>query len=279
MLHAFVWWFLFLALGVAALPVTFVLFRKLPDRGYGFSKAIGLLLFGYLYWVLVTAGILPNTRPAVVGVLVIVVVLALVVFRQRREPIVSFVRSRWKVLLATELVFAAVFALWGFIRSYTPDIAHTEQPMDFALLNGILRSVEFPPNDPWFSGESISYYYFGYLMTAGMTKVTGFASSISYNLALLSLAGMVATGTMSLVYGLVTSMRGASGLRISFWQGLFFSVFGVVLLLFIGNLVGLLEFFQTNGIGPAWFWDWLSVDGVNGVSRGSSWYPDDNWWW
>lgn len=279
MLHAFVWWLLFLALGLAVLPVTFTLFRKLPDRGYGFSKAIGLLLFGYLYWILVTAGMLPNTRLAVVGVLLIVVALALIVLRQQRGALFSFVRARWKLLLTMELVFAAVFAVWGVIRSYTPEIAHTEQPMDFAMLNGILRSAEFPPNDPWFAGEPISYYYFGYLMAAGMTKVTGIASSISYNLALLSLAGMAATGAMSLVYNLVTSMRGAGGLRIGLRQGLLFSVVGVVLLLFIGNLVGLLEFFQTNGIGPTWFWSWISIDGVNGVSRGSGWYPDDNWWW
>ncbi|MBI3743867.1 MAG: hypothetical protein HY261_06215 [Chloroflexi bacterium] len=63
-------------------------------------------------------------------------------------------------------------ALWVIVRAHNPAIAHTEQPMDFALLNGILKSPHFPPNDPWYSGQSISYYYFGYLMFAGVTKLT-----------------------------------------------------------------------------------------------------------
>ena len=43
--------------------------------------------------------------------------------------------------------------------------------MEFAFLNAIVRSDRFPPYDPWMSGYSISYYYFGYMMMATLAKL------------------------------------------------------------------------------------------------------------
>ena len=48
----FTWWFAVLVLGWAVFPIGFVLFRQLPDKGYFFSKVLGLLLLGYLSWLL-----------------------------------------------------------------------------------------------------------------------------------------------------------------------------------------------------------------------------------
>src|SRR5271156_5316810 len=48
----FIWWFAVLVLGWAVFPIGFILFRQLPDKGYFFSKVLGLLLLGYLSWLL-----------------------------------------------------------------------------------------------------------------------------------------------------------------------------------------------------------------------------------
>ena len=40
--------------------------------------------------------------------------------------------------------------------------------MDFAFFNGLKRTTGMPPPDPWMSGETINYYYFGYLMFADL---------------------------------------------------------------------------------------------------------------
>ncbi|MEE9284563.1 MAG: DUF2298 domain-containing protein, partial [Dehalococcoidia bacterium] len=279
MLEAFFWWLTFLLLGLAALPITVSLFRWLPDRGYGFSRALGLLLFGYLFWILGTARVVPNSRAGAIAVFVLVLALSGAVLWRRRRAVVAFLRRRWGLVLATEAVFLAVFVIWGVLRSYSPEIAHTEQPMDFALLNGILQSPNFPPNDPWYAGEPITYYYFGYLMSAGMTHLTGIGSAITYNLSLMAIAGMAATGVMSLVYNLVVSMRGPGGSRAGLGAAVMFGVAAVVLLLFMGNLVGLLEFFQANEFGSDGFWSWIAIDGLDGRDRGSSWFPSDTWWW
>ena len=51
---AVVWYVVAQAFGLAALPVSTRLFRDLPDRGYGLSKALGLVLGGWLFWILNT---------------------------------------------------------------------------------------------------------------------------------------------------------------------------------------------------------------------------------
>ncbi len=54
------WWAALLILGMAATPLVFVIFRKLPDRGYAFVKVAGLLLVSYLFWILGSLGFLTN---------------------------------------------------------------------------------------------------------------------------------------------------------------------------------------------------------------------------
>ena len=44
------WWAVLLVLGAAAVPLTFYLLGRLPDRGYAFSKMIGLLIVSYILW-------------------------------------------------------------------------------------------------------------------------------------------------------------------------------------------------------------------------------------
>ena len=53
--------------------------------------------------------------------------------------------------------------------------------------------------DPWLSGHSISYYYFGYVMVAFLTKSTGLASADTFNLAIAMLFGFTLTGAYGVV--------------------------------------------------------------------------------
>ncbi len=299
MLDAFLWWLSLLVLGVLTLPITIALLRNLPDRGYAFSRPLGLLLVSYVFWLLGMARIVPNDRLGViVGVVVLTAAASIVLWRRRRQTL-EFLRRRRGLVLTTEIVFALVFAFWAVVRSYTPEIVHTEQPMDFALMNGILQSAHFPPADPWFAGESISYYYFGYFMNAALTHFTGSLSSVTYNLALASTAAMAAVGVMSVVVNLVLTLPrrrkaaapaledpageseddGPDPKRPLFRHALLIGGVGVLLLLFIGNLVGLLEFLRANGIGSRGFFDWVSVTGVTADSPSSTWYPTEFWWW
>ena len=112
-----------------------------------------------------------------------------------------------------EAVFLAFFIGWAIFQAYDPAINHTEQPMDFAFLNGSIESTVGPPRDPWLSGASISYYYFGHWMMGVVSELTGIGSNITYNLALALIPALAAAAVFGLVLNLVRSEGSKAGIR------------------------------------------------------------------
>ncbi len=55
------WWIAVGILGIAFYPLTAAVFRRFDDKGYLFSKAIGIAVTGWLMWVLSSLRILPFT--------------------------------------------------------------------------------------------------------------------------------------------------------------------------------------------------------------------------
>ncbi|KPJ51828.1 MAG: hypothetical protein AMJ37_04065, partial [Dehalococcoidia bacterium DG_18] len=273
MIDAFIWWLSVELLGFIALPATFVLFKRLPDRGYAFGKALSILIISFLLWIAASAHVLPNTRWAIILIIALLAAGSLFLFVRRRHQIVSFISENRRVIIATEAIFLLFFVLCAVVRAYNPEILWGEKTMDFAFLNGILRSEYFPPLDPWLSGHSISYYYFGYLMMATLTKLTGVASSISFNLSIALIFALTAIGGFSIVYNLVRLSRG--GVK----AALGFGLVGVGFLLVLGNLVAVLELFHAHGLGGEGFWDWVGIAGLDHPYQSGQWFPTDFWWW
>ena len=266
-------WFLTIEfMGLLGAPLAFFLFRHLPDRGFALSKVLSLLLAAYIFWVLGLTGVVPASALTIVAILIIGMISFGWLYYRRWPELEDFVRTQWRYLLIVEGLFLAVFLAWAFIASEAPAINHTEKPMDFAFLGSILQSNSFPPEDPWLSGHSISYYYFGHFIMALPMKLAGIASNVGYNLALATLPALVAVGSFSLVYNLVKLSGG--GFRSAVWFGLS----APVLLITVGNLEGALEFVQVRGWGSDGFWQWIAIKGLDG-SAGVGLFPDDNWWW
>lgn len=266
MTYVVIWWLWVELLGIICLPLSFTLFRNLPDKGYAFGKALGILILSYLLWLACLLRILPNTRLSIFILLIILALGSLYAFTQCRRHLIAFLSKNWRVILGTEAVFLFFFLLWALVRAYSPGIQHTEQPMDFAFLNGILRSEHFPPNDPWLSGHSISYYYFGYLMVAMLTKLSAIPSSVAFNLALALIMALAASGASSLVCNLVWRERNSSRVP---WVALGFGLVGAVFLVILGNLEGVLEMLYAHNVGSAGFWHWVDIQNISQRS----------WWW
>ncbi|MBI3743868.1 MAG: hypothetical protein HY261_06220 [Chloroflexi bacterium] len=103
---------------------------------------------------------------------------------------------------------------------------------------------------------------------------------MTYNIAIATVAGMAASGALCLGYNVVASMHGGNGQRPRVGTALVFGLVAVLFLLFIGNLVGTLEYFHANGIGSHTFWGWLKIDGLTGHGSSRHWYPSEGgWWW
>ena len=272
--HALIWFLVVQLLGLLALPLAYSLFRRLPDRGFTLAVPLGLLLGSYLFWVAGLTHVLPNSRYTIIGVLALVALASGLLLRRTRSELWAFIRGNWVVLLAAELVFIGLYSLWLSMLALSPAINHTEMPMDFAFLNSILRSDHFPPEDPWLSGYSVSYYYFGHFMMAFLTKLTSIPSSVSYNLSIALISAIAGVGVFGLVYNLVR----LSGARLG--TAVLFGFTAPLFLGLIGNLEGVLEFVYSAGWGSNGFWEWVSIKGLEGApSGGFSFFPEQHWWW
>src|SRR3972149_9497073 len=58
--------------GAAAFPIAWSLWDRVPDRGYGLSRTLGILLGGYLLWLSASVGILRNSPGGAVAALLMV---------------------------------------------------------------------------------------------------------------------------------------------------------------------------------------------------------------
>jgi len=305
MLEVLTWWLIIELIGLAVLPVAFRFFRNLPDRGVAFIKPLGLLLIAYPFWLLTTLGFLTNTRGAIALVGVAVAALSWwFAGRQQttddrqqmdnegnrqsaignRKSVITWVQENRSLVLTTELVFTIAFFSWALVRAYMPEITATEKPMEFAFLNGVLQSEHFPPLDPWLSGYAISYYYFGYIIAAMLTMLSGVPSSYAFNLMIALLFALAATGAFGLAYNLIRqstvhSPQSTVQLPTSNFQHLFFALLAPIFLVLIGDLEGLFEAVHARGVGSLEFWEWLDVKGLASAPITNTFVPIDNWWW
>ena len=253
-------------------PPAFLLFRRLPGRGYGFAKPLALVLAGYFWWLLGHVPAVPNSPWTLAVLLLVGGGVSVCLAYRRRDALRQFLREEWKTILAAELVFLGFFFFWLAIVADVPQINHTEKPMDFAFFNAVLTAGSLPPEDPWLAGHSISYYYFGHLMLASVAKLTGIASPVSYNLAVATIPALLASGAFALVFSLVRLSGGSRSAA---------TVFGLAapaLLMLIGNLEGGLELVHSLGWGDDGFWQWVGVKGLEGGGQGS-FFPEQHWWW
>ena len=210
-----IWWLIAQVLGLVGLPLASLVFGSLPDGGYPFAKALGLLLTGYLAWLMAMLGLGGLSVPLLVISALATGGLGLVAWRGTPAPRRPLLPP-WPTVLGYELIFLAALLACVWMRAHDPTPWNTERPMDFAFFNAIQRSLIFPPNDPWLSGFSINYYYFGYLLMAGVAQISGLAPSVAYNLSLALIFALTAQGVAGVVVNLITLAdggRGAGGRR------------------------------------------------------------------
>ena len=275
MVDVILWLIAVQAIALAAFPLCYYLLPSLRDRGASIAMPFGILVVGYASWILSVLRLVPSTQLTVLLLALVMGGVSAWVFWRNRQEIVEFAKREWPALALAHAVFFVVFAVWALYRSYDPSISHTEQPMDFMFLNSAARSFLGTPEDPWLRGESVSYYYFGYWNFALLTKLTGIASSVTYNLSMALVPAMASMGIFGLVYNLARADRAAlrtAGIA---------ATAAAAMLVFLANLEGVLEFMRANGMGSVGFWTWIGVEGLTAPDGGltETWRPTENWWW
>ncbi len=291
------WWLVFLVIGSFFIPLTITIFKNFFDKGYIFSKIIGMVFISYIVFVLGILHIAPFTIFTILAVSLIFLIINLILFKKDLQ---KTIKENWVIFLLEETLFLIGISAWTYVRGHNPDIHGLEKFMDFGFINSILRSDYFPPKDMWFTPFPINYYYFGHLITAVLTKISLIPSYITYNLMLATLFSFTFTCSFSiganLIHFLLLRLRGGrsgrapdSAQELSAEGGYFertltggklltgpriFSIAGGLLTAFLvslsGNLHTIYAFFQKYpNENPVPFWK-LAFSPFN--------FPNDYWY-
>lgn len=281
-INAAAWYLVISLVGWLVFPLAYRLLRFLPDRGLNFSRPLGLLLCGYIFWLLVSLQLLQNDVGGVFFAVLAAAGLSGWVFWKNRDEIVSWLRENRRVVVTGELLFLLLFAAWTLFRVAVPDASGTEKPMELAFINAILRSPSFPPSDPWLSGYSISYYYFGYVIVTMAARLAGVTGAVAFNLAIVSCFALAGLAAYGLLYNLL-SLRSLPG-KVNGGGEHVSALLAPLFLLLVSNLEGFLELLYACGVfAQTGFWQWLNIQEINQppippfgweIDR-----PGGIWWW
>ena len=213
-----------------------MVFNKFDDRGWMFSKILGLGISGLILWNLSYLKILKfNSMNSyiILGIMafinLIVLIIRLIANRKKvKGRIVNDKKANVKItnqkitnekiqnekvanqkknsisdiiinILIIEIIFLMAFTIWVYIRSFVPILnKYTEHFMNYGFINKIMNSDYLPVEDIWLSGNSINYYYFGQYITAFLNKISATHVEESYNLMIALLASCLFTLAYSL---------------------------------------------------------------------------------
>ncbi|MGB7873436.1 MAG: DUF2298 domain-containing protein [Anaerolineales bacterium] len=302
----FSWYLTVTLLGWLTFPLVYRLFPALADRGYSLSRAAGLLVWGYIFWLLTSLGLSQNDAGGLLLGLLILAGLSVWAMRsvdRRRKTaddvgivndlssIVGWVKHNFRLIRNIEILFFLAFAFLAFARASNPELTSAEKPMELMFINAILRSPTFPPRDAWLSGYAISYYYFGYVMTAMLAKLTGVPGSGAHNLMTSLIFALGAIGSYGILYNLLAiADRGPKTEDREFpstihRQSSIAAFLAPLFLLIVSNAEGFLEILHRRG--TFWlentpnFWTWLDIKNLNQPPmQPLGWVPERYlWWW
>jgi len=223
-------WAVGLVLAALHLPLAHGLLASFVDRGWPFARVLGLAIGGYLTWLASSLELAPFT-----GASCWLLALAVPAWIAWRARGLSPWRRAWgegrRWIVAEEAAFLLVLLAWSWLRGTHPELEGLEKYMDFGFAAAAARASHMPPNDPWFAGETINYYYFGQYLLAYLHRLSGIPLAVAYNLMLAGLAATVATAGFSIA---ATLARRLSPARPLVWMT--GGLLGAALLSHGGNL-------------------------------------------
>jgi len=205
------WWLTIFYLGIIFMPLSGLLFPNLPDRGYLFSKSIGIALSGYIMWMLSAVKLMKFTTPscfAAVGFGILINLAVLLYKKYKPRPDKIFLsdyikKDKLVIFLAEEILFFAVFLIFTYVRGFKPEAYGTEKFMDYGFMAKMMRSDYMPPQDFWYSGTALNYYYVGQFIATYLTRLSFVRVSHGYNLMLTMTGTFCFVLSFSLAYNLM----------------------------------------------------------------------------
>ena len=147
-------------LGLAVLPALRAFFANRRDAAL-LSRPVGLVLAGWLAWALSLVLPFGFSRGTILFAVAVLASVSLYTRRRAGRQTAPFWGSEEN---RGALFFWAPAAIFLVIRAAAPEILGAEKFMDLAFFNSLTRRPDMPPADPWMAGNTINYYYWGYML-------------------------------------------------------------------------------------------------------------------
>lgn len=220
---------LIMVFGISAIMRPYLAIRnlKLWDRGFALSFGLGTAISFFFCWIISALGIAKFDTPLVMICFIICAVAGLI-----KKNIVDFMSTKKvnrtndnKITLSTLfdfhhkftdsksdicrfllgfLLFSLIFLLGIYVKGFRPEItSSTEQFMDYGFIRSIYRQKVAFPEDIWFSGQRLNYYYLGQAATVYLCRLSGIMPEYGYPFMLYTIAAGLFTMVLSLASALI----------------------------------------------------------------------------
>lgn len=193
---------------------------KAAYGGFALSLGLGLAISFLAAWVPSALSILGfNTFTCYAAVLIpalighILSLTGRTFFRWNKDEAADFITGI--------ALFSLLFAIGFYIRGIDGNIySQTEQFMDFGFMRTIYRQEVLPPEDMWFSGESLNYYYLGQAAAVFLCRLSFVTPEYGYGLMFVTVFAGVFMMIMTIIQALLYTFEGI-GRKEAFTGGLF----------------------------------------------------------
>lgn len=222
-LIVFQWWSVLFLVGAAAFPLTKRLFGGWYDNGYFFAKAVGFAVVSYIVYLSGTIHVAPFTIGTCYGAMILLFFggISWQILSSSRSSHTGHIHSLHQTIMdkvthlkenglhqglvygMEEFIFFLALFFWTWVKAHEPSIRGLEKFMDFGFMQSILNTRYFPAPDMWWAGGTINYYYFGHLVTAVLTRLSGLSLMYTFNLMLSTLFALTVTMSFSIGFQLL----------------------------------------------------------------------------
>jgi len=256
-------WLMLFLWQIVGFALTYKLYaHKSIDAGWGFGRLATWIFISLTVWFLGHLKLPVNQSVFIYLIFFGLTFFALKFYQKHHKEILNFVKDRWPLIVAQELIFLFFFLFLSIVRGFNPTVEGLEKFMDVGLIAGYLRSPTLPAQDMWLAGSNLNYYTFGHFMGSIVTQFCNLSVEISYNLLLGMMMGLVAIQSFSFIANVVAAIYQPKKQQIKQSYSNLIKVIAIK----AGLLGSILLVFAGNGHST---WFWLTNHTFVGY-----WYPD-----
>lgn len=196
---------------------------RLVPGGAGWVAALLLAwaVIGWAPWALAALGVMPFDAAAPAGLI------GLMAARVWLGPVTNAGKEGLVAITALTVLFWFGMAQ----RLGLADLSGLEKFTDMGLLAAAMRAEWMPPQDAWYAGASVNYYYVGQAMAASWGNIAGVPPAETYQItmamlfALTGLASWRLTVALAAGFGMqVARVLGAAAALLTLYGGNFHSI-------------------------------------------------------